>query len=58
MYISITDDIINLFRVACATRGLLMSQVVVGMIEQWLKANKGYLPEAEYNSVAFDKVAI
>ena len=39
MHISITDDLKERFHTACALRGLKMSHVVVGMIEQWL-ANK------------------
>jgi antitoxin component of RelBE/YafQ-DinJ toxin-antitoxin module len=40
MHISITDDLKKRFHAACALRGLKMSQVVVEMIEQWLKANE------------------
>jgi hypothetical protein len=40
MHISIADDIKKRFHAACAIRGLKMSQVVVEMIEQWLKANE------------------
>ncbi|MFN6565786.1 hypothetical protein [Dendronalium sp. ChiSLP03b] len=39
MHISIPDDVKKQFHAACALRGLKMSQVVVDMIEQWLKAN-------------------
>ncbi|MDF5706655.1 MAG: hypothetical protein PUP90_02965 [Nostoc sp. S4] len=39
MHISITEDFKKQFHAACALRGLKMSQVVVYMIEQWLKAN-------------------
>ncbi|AUB42330.1 Arc-type ribbon-helix-helix [Nostoc flagelliforme CCNUN1] len=40
MHISITEDLKKRFHAACALRGLKMSQVVVEMIEQWLKANE------------------
>ncbi|MCC5618075.1 hypothetical protein LC605_23915 [Nostoc sp. CHAB 5836] len=43
MHISITDDLKKRFHAACALRGLKMSQVVVEMIEQWLKANEAQL---------------
>ena len=39
MHISIADDTKKRFHAACAIRGLKMSQVVVELIEQWLKAN-------------------
>ncbi|WP_224095661.1 hypothetical protein [Nostoc sp. MS1] len=39
MHISIPDDIKKQFHAACALRGLKMSQVVVEMIQLWLKAN-------------------
>jgi hypothetical protein len=41
MHISIADDTKKRFHAACAIRGLKMSQVVVELIEQWLKANDG-----------------
>ena len=44
MHISITDDIKKRFHVACAIRGLKMSQVVTELVEQWLKANEAPLP--------------
>lgn len=40
MHISIPDDIKKQFHAACALRGLKMSQVVVEMIELWLKTNE------------------
>lgn len=40
MHISIADDIKKRFHAACALRGLKMSQVVVELIEQWLKTNE------------------
>ncbi|WP_414589643.1 plasmid partition protein ParG [Scytonema sp. PCC 10023] len=40
MHISIADELKKRFHAACALRGLKMSQVVVEMIEQWLKANE------------------
>ncbi|KAF3890168.1 MULTISPECIES: plasmid partition protein ParG [Nostocales] len=39
MHISIPDNIKKQFHAACAIRGLKMSQVVVELIEQWLKTN-------------------
>lgn len=39
MHISIADDTKKRFHAACAIRGLKMSQVVVELIEQWLKTN-------------------
>lgn len=39
MHISIADDTKKRFHAACAIRGLKMSQVVVEMIEQWLRTN-------------------
>ncbi len=39
MHISIADDTKKRFHAACAIRGLKMSQVVVELIEQWLKAS-------------------
>ncbi|MEH1891925.1 MAG: hypothetical protein V7K92_21555 [Nostoc sp.] len=40
MHISITDDLKKCFHAACILRGLKMSQVVVEMIELWLKTNE------------------
>ncbi|MDF5725808.1 MAG: plasmid partition protein ParG [Rhizonema sp. PD37] len=39
MHISITDNTKKRFHFSCAIRGLKMSQVVVDLIEQWLKNN-------------------
>ncbi|MBR8840003.1 MAG: hypothetical protein DSM106950_39895 [Stigonema ocellatum SAG 48.90 = DSM 106950] len=39
MHVSIADDMKKRFHAACAIRGLKMSQVVVEMIEQWLKVD-------------------
>ena len=39
MHISIANDIKRRFHAACAIRGLKMSQVVVELIEQWLRTN-------------------
>ncbi|MDF5713988.1 MAG: plasmid partition protein ParG [Rhizonema sp. NSF051] len=39
MHVSITNDIKRRFHAACAMRGLKMSQVVVELIEQWLRTN-------------------
>ena len=50
MHISITDDWKKRFRAACALRGLKMSQVVVDMIEQWLKANAIQLSNGVLNN--------
>lgn len=49
MHISITDNLKKQFHAACALRGLKMSQVVVELIEQWLKTN-GVLSSAELKS--------
>ena len=43
MHISIPDQLKKRFHAACALRGLKMSQVVVEMIELWLKANEAQL---------------
>jgi hypothetical protein len=40
MHISIADNMKKRFHAACAIRGLKMSQVVVELIEQWLKTNE------------------
>ncbi|MCC5670463.1 hypothetical protein LC653_43480 [Nostoc sp. CHAB 5784] len=40
MHISITDDLKKRFHAACALQGRKMSQVVVEMIELWLKTNE------------------
>ncbi|MBR8839651.1 MAG: hypothetical protein DSM106950_38045 [Stigonema ocellatum SAG 48.90 = DSM 106950] len=42
MHVSIADDTKKRFHAACAIRGLKMSQVVVELIEQWLKTNEVY----------------
>ena len=39
MHISIADNTKKRFHFSCAIRGLKMSQVVVDLIEQWLKNN-------------------
>ncbi len=52
MHISIADDIKKRFHAACAIRGLKMSQVVVELIEQWLKANEA-LSSAESKSQSY-----
>ncbi len=57
MHISIADDMKKRFHAACTICGLKMSQVVVEMIEQWLKANEVYSSEMGANRVALDKVA-
>jgi hypothetical protein len=57
MHISITDDIKKRFHAACAIRGLKMSLVVTGLIEQWLRANDGSAYSVEFDkSVTRDKV--
>ncbi|MEH2239354.1 hypothetical protein [Nostoc sp.] len=40
MHTSIADNLKKQFHAACALQSLNMSQVVVEMIEQWLKANE------------------
>ncbi|MBR8839282.1 MAG: hypothetical protein DSM106950_36100 [Stigonema ocellatum SAG 48.90 = DSM 106950] len=40
MQISIAYDMKRRFHAACAIRGLKMSQVIVELIEQWLRANE------------------
>lgn len=42
MHITITDGITKRFYAACATRVLKMSQVVIDLVEQWLKNNETY----------------
>jgi antitoxin component of RelBE/YafQ-DinJ toxin-antitoxin module len=39
MHISIHDNLKKRFHAACALKGLKMSQVIVDLIEQWLKTN-------------------
>jgi hypothetical protein len=39
MHTSIADNTKKRFHAACAIRGLIRSQVVVDLIEQWLKTN-------------------
>nr|WP_322721450.1 hypothetical protein [Nostoc sp. ChiQUE02] len=39
MQISIPNNLKKRFYAACALWGLKMSQIVAGLIEQWLKAN-------------------
>jgi hypothetical protein len=67
MHISITDDLKKRFHAACALRGLKMSQVVVDMIEQWLKANAVHPSnelheknccELEFGDSAFDMTVV
>ncbi|BAZ22895.1 hypothetical protein NIES4073_37830 [Kalymmatonema gypsitolerans NIES-4073] len=53
MHISIADDLKKQFHAACALRGLKMSQVVAGLIEQWLKANNA--PASAGESMTTDK---
>ncbi|AFZ15574.1 hypothetical protein Cri9333_4805 (plasmid) [Crinalium epipsammum PCC 9333] len=48
MHISIADDLKKRFYVACALRGLKMSQVVAELIEQWLKANDPHSFDIEF----------
>jgi antitoxin component of RelBE/YafQ-DinJ toxin-antitoxin module len=50
MHISISDNLKKQFHAACALRGLKMSQVVTGLIEQWLRAN-----DSSTSSVEFDE---
>ncbi|MBW4599849.1 MAG: hypothetical protein KME29_09590 [Calothrix sp. FI2-JRJ7] len=46
MHISISGNLKKRFHAACALRGLKMSQVVTGLLEQWLKTN-----EAPYSEI-------
>ena len=40
MHINISDDLKKRFHATCVMRGKKMSQVVIGLIEQWLETNE------------------
>jgi antitoxin component of RelBE/YafQ-DinJ toxin-antitoxin module len=57
MHISISDNLKKRFHAACALRGLKMSQVVTGLIEQWLKTNEASYSDMDKSVVSRDKAA-
>jgi hypothetical protein len=56
MRISIPDNLKKRFHVACAIRGLKMSQVITELIEQWL-TKFFYLVSQNPNEENFDFVS-
>ncbi|MFK0735690.1 MAG: plasmid partition protein ParG [Gloeotrichia echinulata HAB0833] len=57
MHISISGNLKKRFHAACALRGLKMSQVVTGLIEQWLKTNEASYSDMDKSVVSRDKAA-